>query len=76
MICRAGGLTQKFVMHMLQTMVKPALHLLYSSTIEESEPVNAEQDGSFEITYSSTIEESEPYTHHPCQGPTLCIHRP
>ena len=38
MICRAGGLTQKFVMHMLQTMVKPALHLLYSSTIEESEP--------------------------------------
>ena len=37
MICRAGGLTQKFVMHMLQTMVKPALHLLYSSTIEESE---------------------------------------
>ena len=39
MICRAGGLTQKFVMHMLQTMVKPALHLLYSSTIEESELV-------------------------------------
>ncbi len=39
MICRAGGLTQKFVMHMLQTMVKPALHLLYSSTIEESEPL-------------------------------------
>ena len=40
MICRAGGLTQKFVMHMLQTMVKPALHLLYSSTIEESEHVH------------------------------------
>ena len=45
MICRAGGLTQKFVMHMLQTMVKPALHLLYSSTIEESEHRHSQGDG-------------------------------
>lgn len=37
MICRAGGLTQKTVMHILQTPIKPALQLLLPLTIEESE---------------------------------------
>jgi len=59
MICRAGGLTQKFVMHMLQTMVKPALHLLYSSTIEESEHLLLCRLVVEFLLYSSTIEESE-----------------
>ena len=46
-------------MHMLQTMVKPALHLQYSSTIEESEREEVREMQKLNRKYSSTIEESE-----------------